>query len=119
MSFNDLKIVGVVLSFSTALGMGVVGIAMAQMSDGASGTQVVKGSVLDQEGEYYTIKDMSGHELRLHVDKDTKMEERIKVGDRIEAQVTPDGHAKSIRVPMSDAMPSTPKPLPGGSESGY
>jgi translation initiation factor IF-1 len=78
-----------------------------------SGSRVVKGSVLDQEGDYYVVKEMSGHEVRVHVSKETKMEDRIKVGDKVEAQVTADGHAQSIRVQLPEA-PSTPPNPTGG-----
>jgi hypothetical protein len=61
--------------------------------------QTIKGSVLNIEGEFIVLKDISGHEVRLHVDKDTRME-RLKVGDTVEAQVKPDGHAESVMVQL-------------------
>ena len=67
--------------------------------------QMVRGDVLDVEGEHYVIKDISGHEIRLHVNKDTHMEGRIKVGDRIEARTNSEGHADSIRVRLPDELP--------------
>ncbi|WP_447978989.1 hypothetical protein [Candidatus Nitrospira bockiana] len=64
----------------------------------STAAQVVRGDVLNIEGETYIIKDMSGHEVQLRVTSQTKQEDRIKVGDKIEAQVGSDGHAQSIRV---------------------
>jgi hypothetical protein len=61
--------------------------------------QTIKGDILNIEGEHLVIKDMSGHEIRLRVDKDTKME-RVKVGDKIIAMVAADGHAESIQVQL-------------------
>jgi hypothetical protein len=67
--------------------------------------RVVKGDVLTIEGEYYVVKDITGHEVRLHVDRDTKNEShlKVKVGDKIEAHVAPDGHVQSISLQTPDA----------------
>jgi hypothetical protein len=61
--------------------------------------QTIKGSVLNIEGEFVVLKDISGHEVRLHVDKHTRMD-RLKVGDTVEAQVKSDGHAESVMVQL-------------------
>jgi hypothetical protein len=49
------------------------------------------------EGEFYTVKDNTGKEVRLHVNRETKMDGSFQVGDRIEAQSNPAGHATSIK----------------------
>jgi hypothetical protein len=36
-------------------------------------------------------------EVRLHVDKTSQLEGEVKAGDKIEAQVTRNGHAESIK----------------------
>lgn len=85
--------------------------------------QVVKGDVLMTEGEFYTVKDITGHEVRLHVNKDTKLDGKVKVGDKIEARITPEGHATSITlqipqsgtVPIVPSRPDIPSKLPQGS----
>ena len=64
----------------------------------AQAADVIHGDVLNIEGETYTIKDRSGHEVQLRVDQHTLQEDRIKVGDKVEVQVSSDGHAQSIRV---------------------
>jgi hypothetical protein len=79
--------------------------------------QIVRGDVLLTEGEFYFVKDVSGHEIRLHVNKETKSDVKVKVGDKIEARVTPDGHATSLmlQVPQNGtapAMPGTNSPPP-------
>ena len=68
-------------------------------ADAPQGTaeQIVKGDVLLKEGDEYIIKDMSGHEVRIHVNSETKKDGVIKIGDKIEATVTRDGHATSVR----------------------
>jgi hypothetical protein len=66
--------------------------------------KVVHGSVLTIEGEFYVVRDMTGHDVRVHVNKDTKLEDklRVKVGDRVEVQVEADGHAQSISLEIPD-----------------
>ncbi len=59
--------------------------------------QLVKGELLKIQGEFYTVKDQSGNEIRLHVNKETKVDGNLNVGDKIEAQRTPSGHAISVK----------------------
>jgi hypothetical protein len=68
----------------------------------SSTSETVKGDVLNIEGEFYVVKDKSGHEVRLHVTPETRLEDRVKVGDKIEAQVTREGQATNVRVPSVD-----------------
>jgi len=57
---------------------------------------VLQGRLLKIEGESYIVKDATGKEVRLRVGKDTLVDGRIKVGDKIDAQVGPDGHALTV-----------------------
>ena len=84
-------------------------------SKGSMSDLTVKGDVLLIEGEYYFVKDTTGHEVRLHVNSETKSEDKIKVGDKIEARVTSDGHAKSItlQIPQDYMAPPLPNSSPG------
>lgn len=79
----------------------------------------VKGDVLMIEGEFYTVRDSTGHQVRLHVNKETKSDGRFKVGDKIEAMATPEGHARSITlvVPPSEAAPLLPNTGPASPPS--
>jgi|SRR5215831_11403640 len=72
--------------------------------------QIVKGDVLMREGEFYIVKDTSGHEVRLHVNKETKLDGPVKVGDKIEARVTSEGHATSltVQIPQNGTTPVVP-----------
>ena len=72
--------------------------------------QVVRGDVLMREGEFYIVKDVTGHEVRLHVNKETKLDGTVKVGDKIEARVTSDGHAMSLtqQIPQNGTTPVMP-----------
>ena len=65
----------------------------------APGTQaaVVKGDLLKVDGDFYVVKDPAGKEIRLHVDKTSKLDGAFKAGDKIEAQATDKDHALSIK----------------------
>jgi ribosomal protein S1 len=63
----------------------------------ALGPQTVKGDVLKMEGDFYTVHDTAGHEVRVHVDKTTKLDSAFKTGDKVEVQVTDKGHALSMK----------------------
>ena len=63
----------------------------------AAGSKLVEGDILKIEGEYYTVHDTAGHEVRLHVNKTTHLEGgAFRVGDKVEAYVTDKGHARSM-----------------------
>jgi hypothetical protein len=62
----------------------------------AAGSKIVEGDLLKIEGEFYTVHDTAGHEVRLHVDKTTHLEGAFKAGDKVEAYVTDTGHARSL-----------------------
>ena len=47
-----------------------------------SGSKIVEGDVLKIDGEFYTVHDTAGHEVRLHVDKTTHLEGTFNVGTR-------------------------------------
>ena len=79
------------------LSMGMAGVGLTQNAPQGAAEQVVKGDVLLKEGDEIIIKDISGHEIRVHVSPDTNKDGVIKIGDKIEATVTREGHAISIR----------------------
>jgi translation initiation factor IF-1 len=89
----------------------------SDFSNGAASELIVKGDVQLIEGEFYFVKDTSGHEVRLRVNGQTKREDRIKVGDKIEARVTPQGHATSIavQIPQNGTAPPLPSMAPPSS----
>ncbi len=65
--------------------------------------QAVKGEIVKTEGDFFTVKDPSGKEVRIHVDKTTMLDkasglgETLKVGDQIEVEITPQGHARTVK----------------------
>lgn len=97
------KLIGLfVIAMTLSVGMATLSYAAADMA--APGSQTVKGDPLKVEGEFYVVKDMAGKEVRLHVDKTTKLDGAFKAGDKIEAQATEKDHAVSIKhVPADDA----------------
>ena len=69
----------------------------------------VKGEVLKADGDIFTIKDKTtGKEVKFNVEKDAKakLERPLKVGDQIEADLTPEGYAKEIRFAGQDTKGS-------------
>lgn len=67
---------------------------------------VIKADVLYWEGEELIVKEFSGHEERLLVTTETKIEGvaggRLKTGDKIVAQITDDRRALSITLQLPD-----------------
>jgi hypothetical protein len=60
--------------------------------------------VISINGDEFVIKDESGAESTIHVSTDTEKYGRFQPGDRIEAWVYPDGHAKTIIIARSASM---------------
>ena len=86
-----------ILTVQALLSMAMVDVGITADSSPATSEQIVKGDVLMKEGDYYILKDISGHEVRVHVSPETKKDGVVKVGDKIEVTVTSDGHATSIK----------------------
>lgn len=67
----------------------------------------IKADVMYWEGNELIVKEFSGHEMRLVVTSDTKIEGvvagRLKTGDKIVAQVGEDRRALSIILQVPDA----------------
>jgi uncharacterized protein YdeI (BOF family) len=90
-------------SQSPSMGSGSTG-QSAKSPKQQTTASVVKGELLKIQGEFYTVKDSSGKEVRLHVNKETKMDSPVNVGDKIEAERTASDHALSIKL-AQDAGP--------------
>ena len=89
------------------LGLGMISVSNAadpsgksteMGKSGSSATQTVKGEVLKIDGDNYTIKDASGKEVRIHVDKTTKTQGALKVGDKVEVETIAEGYVAFIKV---------------------
>jgi hypothetical protein len=86
-----------IVAIHALLCFGIVQPAISADAPQGGSEDIVKGDVLLKEGEEYVIKEMSGREVRIHVNAETKKDGVIKVGDKIEATVTREGHATSIK----------------------
>jgi len=85
--------------FAMALSGGMVSLTYAagDMAE-SKGSKTISGDLLKIEGEFYTVHDMSGHEVRLHVDKTSKLDGTPFIaGDKVEVQATDKNHAVSMR----------------------
>ncbi len=85
------------LAFAIILSVSLATLSYAAGEMAAPVSKTVKGDVLKIEGEFYTVHDTAGHEVRLHVDKTSKLDGTFKTGDKVEVQVTDKGHALSIK----------------------
>lgn len=80
--------------------------SVAQSGSESAAPAAVRGDVLYWEGEELVVKEMSGREVRLRVTPQTKIEGvvvKLKTGDKIAAQVKPDGSAVSITLQIPDS----------------
>jgi hypothetical protein len=78
--------------------------AFAEPSPTTAGSEI-KGDVLYWEGDELVVREMSGHEVRLRVTPETKIQGasgKLKSGDKIAAKVAPDGPALSITLQIPD-----------------
>ena len=90
------KLIGLFI-FAMILGVGMASYSYAAGDMAAPSSQTVKGDLLKIDGEFYVVKEMSGKEIRLHVDKTSTLDGSINVGEKVEAQATEKNHALSIR----------------------
>lgn len=56
----------------------------------------IKGTLLKIDGEHYTIREKDGTQVRIHVDRSTKMD-KVVVGDQVKAYVTDEGHTTTLQ----------------------
>ena len=76
-----------------------------------TGASDIKGDVLYWEGDELVVREMTGHEVRLRVTPQTKIEGasgRLKTGDKISAKVGSEGPALSITLQIPDSGPPVP-----------
>ncbi|HKT35835.1 MAG TPA: hypothetical protein VJR03_13495 [Nitrospira sp.] len=81
--------------------------AWAEPAQPTAGSEI-KGDVLYWEEDELVVRELSGHQVRLRVTPDTKIQGasgRLKTGDKIIATGTPDGPALSITVQIPDSGP--------------
>lgn len=89
----------VVLSFSagTVLAADPMKEKEAKPSIGERLTKdAVTGTLMRKDGEYYVIKNDDGEQVRVHVDKSTKLDKVVE-GDKVKAYMTDQGHATTLQ----------------------
>ena len=59
---------------------------------------IVQGILMQIDGPFYIIKDSTGKEQRVHVDKNTIIIGKILPGAKVKAEVTQDGHAFAVAI---------------------
>ena len=62
----------------------------------AATVQSFKGQIVTIEGEHYIVKDATGKEVRLHVNQETVLQSGLRVGDKVDAEVSANGHAVTL-----------------------
>jgi hypothetical protein len=90
------KLIGLFI-FAVIISVGMASYSYAAGDMAAPSSQTVTGDLLKIDGEFYVVKEMSGKEIRLHVDKTSTLDGSINVGEKVEAQATEKNHAVSIR----------------------
>jgi len=91
------KLIGLCI-LAIALSAGITSVTNAADNPAAAASETaIKGDLLKIDGEFYVVKDTTGKEIRLHVDKTTKMDGTFKAGDKVEVQATDKDHAVSIK----------------------
>jgi len=121
-NFSQVEVLMKILkSSSLVLALGTVGfltvlgtLTEAQSPYKSSPSMIVRGEVYQVEGEFhmtsdpqgldtldivdksYVITDRAGKELRLELRDDTKVLNRVNPGDKIEAQISSEGHTLSV-----------------------
>lgn len=83
----------IVLAVSVYLGMAIVTYAAGEPIV----SRTIKGDVLKIQDNTYIVHDTAGHEVPVHVDKNTQLDGAFMVGDKVEAILTDEGHAISIK----------------------
>jgi hypothetical protein len=73
----------------------------------AARTQTIEGEVLRIEGSYYIVKDVSGKEVRLHVDNNTKLDGNISANDKVVARASEMPAADKTDQPAVSDRPAT------------
>ncbi len=106
----------VLKSSSLVLAIVTVGLlaVLGTQAEAQSPSKIVRGEVSQVEGEFhmardlqgqntldivdksYVITDRAGKELRLELRDDTKVLNRVNPGDKIEAQISSEGHTLSV-----------------------
>ena len=95
-----------ILALAGTVTLGMSAATFAEDPAGRADTKIIsqseiKGEVLKVDGDNYVVKDeRSKKEVKFTIEKDVRasLERPLKQGDRIEAFLTPEGYAKTVRL---------------------
>ena len=95
----------IILALAGTVTLGMSAATFAEDPAGRADTKIIsqseiKGEVLKVDGDNYVVKDeRSKKEVKFTIEKDVRasLERPLKQGDRIEAFLTPEGYAKTVR----------------------
>ena len=94
----DVQIGDEILARTTHRGKEVYIKSLKKIKSASSPSHIVEGMVVTIDGDSYLVKDISGKEVRLHVDGRTSKDGNITIGDNVQAHI--DGgsavHAESL-----------------------
>ncbi len=85
-----------IIAISMIFGFSVTGFASGD-HPGGHGNKTV-GEVVKAQGAFVTVKDDHGKSHKFHVNKQTKLTGKIKVGATVEVDSTDSGHANAMIV---------------------
>jgi len=91
----------IVLVIAMAFGFGVSAYAdgPGRPETGPISPAEIKGKISKIDGDHYVVKDLrTGKDVEFAIEKDVRaqLERPLKVGDQVEAQLTPEGYAKAV-----------------------
>ena len=78
-------------------------------TDQVTGSKQIRGEVLKMENNSYLVRDENGKEVRLIVNKDSKVVKAFEVGDWIIAQISDDGTVTMITKSSDAPSPENKK----------
>lgn len=111
-SLNSTSLAMAIVSVGLVAALGVR--AEAQSPPKSPPSKIVTGEVAQVEGEFHMAKDSQGEltldivdksyvitsqaggAVRLELDDNTKVRERVNPGDKVEAKISPKGHTLSV-----------------------
>jgi hypothetical protein len=96
----------IILALACAATLGMSTAGLAEDPVGRADTNIlsqseIRGEVLKVDGDNYLVRDeRTKKEVKFTLEKDVKasLERPLKPGDRIEAFLTPEGYAKTVRI---------------------
>ena len=74
--------------FAMVIGLTTISLSYAADLTESPTPKTITGDLLNIDGDFYVVKEMTGKQTRLHADKTTVMDSAIKVGDKVEVQAT-------------------------------